>query len=106
MAGLATMLLLDNARFPAGLVVVLGGLLVGGLLGNGMGLRRAALGFQSPGDPSLWFPDQSRFFIRLLALVLPQLPMTLGNAVLAYADLSKEYFVGCRFQNYPPQHCV
>ena len=24
--------------------------------------------------------------------VLPQLPMTLGNAVLAYTDLSKEYF--------------
>ena len=28
----------------------------------------------------------------LFVLVLPQLPMTLGNAVIAYADLSKEYF--------------
>jgi SulP family sulfate permease len=27
-----------------------------------------------------------------LALVLPQIPMTLGNAVIAYADLSKDYF--------------
>ncbi|MBS3759355.1 MAG: putative sulfate/molybdate transporter, partial [Desulfobacterales bacterium] len=28
----------------------------------------------------------------LFALVLPQLPMTLGNAVLAYTDLSRQYF--------------
>jgi SulP family sulfate permease len=28
----------------------------------------------------------------LLVLVLPQIPMTLGNAVIANADLSREYF--------------
>ena len=28
----------------------------------------------------------------LLVLVLPQLPMTIGNAIIANADLSKEYF--------------
>jgi SulP family sulfate permease len=38
------------------------------------------------------FPDQADFTFALFALVLPQLPMTLGNAVLAYTDLSKEYF--------------
>ncbi len=27
-----------------------------------------------------------------MEMVLPQLPMTMGNAVLAYTDLSKEYF--------------
>ena len=28
----------------------------------------------------------------LLVLVLPQIPMTLGNAVIAYSDLSEQYF--------------
>jgi SulP family sulfate permease len=38
------------------------------------------------------FPGKVDFTFALFALVLPQLPMTLGNAVLAYTDLSKEYF--------------
>jgi len=38
------------------------------------------------------FPGKVDFTFALFALVLPQLPMTLGKAVLAYTDLSKEYF--------------
>jgi SulP family sulfate permease len=38
------------------------------------------------------FPDRIDFTFALFALVLPQLPMTLGNAVLAYTDLAHKYF--------------
>jgi len=91
-AGLATLLLLDNRRFPAGLVVVLGGLLAGLALGARPGLGGWEL---SPGLPRLFpfgLPGGADFTFALFALVLPQLPMTLGNAVMAYTDLSREYF--------------
>ncbi|MEJ2283077.1 MAG: putative sulfate/molybdate transporter, partial [Desulfobacterales bacterium] len=38
------------------------------------------------------WPSRADFTFALFALVLPQIPMTLGNAVIAYADLSKDYF--------------
>jgi SulP family sulfate permease len=38
------------------------------------------------------FPTVPDFTFALLILVLPQIPMTLGNAVIANADLSREYF--------------
>lgn len=90
MGGLVTLLLLDNKKYPAGLVVVLGGLLTGLLLGAGFGNQ--AIGFNLP---ALWpagFPAKADFTFALLVLVIPQVPMTLGNAVLAYVDLSREYF--------------
>jgi SulP family sulfate permease len=37
-------------------------------------------------------PSTIDFTFALLVLVLPQIPMTLGNAVIANVDLSKEYF--------------
>jgi SulP family sulfate permease len=37
-------------------------------------------------------PSGVDFTLALFALVLPQIPMTLGNAVIAYVDLSKAYF--------------
>jgi SulP family sulfate permease len=49
-------------------------------------------GFNLPEVLPFGFPGKADFSFALFALVLPQLPMTLGNAVLAYTDLSKEYF--------------
>jgi SulP family sulfate permease len=37
-------------------------------------------------------PALPDFSFALLVLVLPQIPMTLGNAVFAYTDLSRQYF--------------
>jgi SulP family sulfate permease len=37
-------------------------------------------------------PSGADFSFALLVLVLPQIPMTLGNAVMANADLSIQYF--------------
>ena len=90
-AAIVTLLLLDNKKFPAGLVVVAGGFAVGLLLGAGMDLS-GGLGFHLPELLPFGFPGKADFTFALFALAIPQLPMTLGNAVLAYTDLSKDYF--------------
>lgn len=89
---LVTFLLIDNKKFPAGLVVVAGGLILGILIGVGMNFGNGAIGINIPEFLPFDFPKQADFTFALFALVLPQLPMTMGNAVLAYTDLSKEYF--------------
>jgi len=90
--GAATLFLLDNRKFPAGLMVVLGGLITGLVLGAGADLGKAHIVPKLPEIFPFPFPGKADFTFALLVLVLPQLPMTLGNAVLAYTDLSKSYF--------------
>ncbi len=89
---IVTLLLLDNKRFPAGLIVVAGGLVAGLALGARFDLSSGGFGFNLPEIHPFTFPGKADFTFALFALALPQLPMTLGNAVLAYTDLSKEYF--------------
>lgn len=90
--GIVTLLLLDNRRFPASLILVLGGLIAGLILGARLGLDRGHIGFNIPSILPFDLPGKADFTFALFVLVLPQLPMTLGNAVLAYTDLSKAYF--------------
>lgn len=87
-----TLLLLDSRRFPAGLVVVAGGAVAGLILGARLDMGVNDMGLYLPDWLPAGFPGKIDFTFALFALVLPQLPMTLGNAVLAYTDLSKEYF--------------
>ncbi|MCF8094345.1 MAG: putative sulfate/molybdate transporter [Desulfobacteraceae bacterium] len=91
-ATIITLFLLDNRRFPAALVVVLGGLAAGLALGARTDFGNGGIGFHIPELFAFGLPGKVDFTFALFALVLPQLPMTLGNAVLAYTDLSKEYF--------------
>ena len=91
-AAIVTLSLLENKSAPAGLVVILGGLLLGLLFGRPMAAGSWDLGLHLPQVLPFGFPDTVDFTFALFALVLPQLPMTLGNAVLAYTDLSKQYF--------------
>ena len=90
--GVLTLLLLDNKKFPAGLVVVFGGIALGLIFGIREGLDKINPGIHLPRFLPLGWPTKADFTFALLALVLPQIPMTLGNAVIAYADLSKDYF--------------
>lgn len=91
-AFLLTLLLLENRRFPAAIVVVLSGAAVGLFFGTGDGLADLSFGLYLPGLLPFGFPGRADFTFALFALVLPQLPMTLGNAVIANADLSRRYF--------------
>ena len=89
---LLTLLLLDNKKLPAGLVVVICGIALGAVIGTHRGFDRLDLGLHLPRLLPFPFPSVEDFSLALLVLVLPQIPMTLGNAVIAYADLSREYF--------------
>ena len=87
-----TLFLLDNKKLPAGLVVVILGIVIGLIFGTKQGFDQLHLSIYLPEWMPLGFPRKIDFMFALFAFVLPQLPMTIGNAVIANADLSKEYF--------------
>jgi SulP family sulfate permease len=91
-AGVLTLLLLENKKLPAAIIIVFGGLILGLAIGTREGLDYLKIGINLPGLLPYGWPTTTDFTFVLLALVLPQIPMTLGNAVIAYADLSEEYF--------------
>jgi len=86
------LLLLENRVAPAGLVVVVLGAALGLALGGYRGLADFQLSLHLPTLLPYGIPDLSVLVVALVSLALPQLPMTLGNAVIAQADLTREYF--------------
>ncbi len=84
--------LLENKRIPAGLAVVLFGLFVGIILGTREGFDTLTPGLNLPGFLPFGIPSSLDFATALFILVIPQMPMTIGNAVVANADLSEKYF--------------
>jgi SulP family sulfate permease len=91
-AGALTLLFLDNQKFPAGLLIVTGGIGIGLLMGIHNHLDNLRVGINVPKLMPFGMPSTAEFTFALLALVVPQTPMTVGNAVIAYADLSQDYF--------------
>jgi SulP family sulfate permease len=85
-------LLLENRIAPAALVVVVAGIIVGFVLGGWRNLSDFHVGLHLPRLLPFGWPEPSDIVIALTVLALPQLPMTLGNAVISQADLTKEYF--------------
>jgi SulP family sulfate permease len=91
-AGVLTLLLLENKILPAAIIIVFSGLIFGLAFGTHEGFEYLKIGINLPGILPYGWPTTADFTFALLALVLPQIPMTLGNAVMAYVDLSEEYF--------------
>jgi SulP family sulfate permease len=87
-----TLFFLDNKKLPAGLLVILSGVVFGLIWGTHEGFVKLMPGIYLPSLLPFGFPTGGDFSFALLILVLPQLPMTLGNAVIANADLSHQYF--------------
>lgn len=87
-----TFLLLENKKMPAGLVIVGTGFLIGLLFGNNGELMKIDFGFYLPAWLPFGIPVKADFVFAFFALVLPQLPMTMGNAVIANKDLANTYF--------------
>ena len=90
--GLITLLLIENKRLPAALLVVGGGFMIGLIFGLRQGFETMKIAVNLPAFLPFGWPTKADFTFALFALVLPQIPMTIGNAVVAYADLSKDYF--------------
>ena len=92
LGGVLTLLLLENKKFPAGLLIIVTGLAIGLILGTQNVFQEVKLSLYLPKFFPLGLPGKADFSLALLILVLPQIPMTLGNAVIASADLSQQYF--------------
>lgn len=89
---ITTLFFLNNKKLPAGLIVVGLGFILGLILGTREGFDKLSPGFYFPNILPDGFPSAADFSFVVFAVVLPQIPMTLGNAVIAQGDLSKEYF--------------
>jgi len=77
LCGILTLLLLDNRKVPAGLVVVGVGLAIGLGLGTRAGLESVEFGIYWPARLPFGFPSNIDFTFAFLVLVMPQIPMTL-----------------------------
>lgn len=89
-AVILTLFLINNHKYPAATVVVCFGFLMGIVLGKGVSFD--AFGFHFPDFIPTGIPSWVSFSTAFFVLAMPQLPMTLGNAVVANEDLAKEYF--------------
>jgi MFS superfamily sulfate permease-like transporter len=87
-----TLIFLDSRRFPAGMLVVLSGFGLGLALGGWRGLSEISPGLHLPALLPFGPPSGADLLWALPILALPQLPMTLGNAVIANRDLSHELY--------------
>ena len=87
-----TLLLLDNRKIPAAVLVVLGGIAVGLFIGNPVKWEEMKIGFHLPRFFPYGLPSWSDIIWVLPVLVLPQIPMTIGNAILSNTDVMHEYF--------------
>lgn len=86
------LLLLKNKIAPAALVVVIGGSIAGLTLGGAQVISTLEVGLNLPTWLPHGTPTTAEAVTALVVLALPQVPMTIGNAVLAQADLTLEYF--------------
>jgi len=87
-----TLLLLGNRRFPAALPVVILGFVYAVVLNLDRAQLAHSFGFRLPG---LHVPRQSDILTGFLILALPQIPLSLGNSVLATKQLAQDLFPGC-----------
>lgn len=92
-AFLITIFLLGNRRFPAALPVIILGLAYAVLFHGDAALVRS-FGFHLP-IPHV--PEPADILTGFLVLALPQIPLSLGNSVLATRQLAEDLFPDRRF---------
>ena len=90
--GLLCLVMLDNKRLPAAVVVIGTGMVIGLLTGTRQGWEAVSPGLNLPPLLPYGMPTAADFSFALVILILPQIPMTVANAVIANADLSRQYF--------------
>jgi len=83
---------LNNKKIPGAIAVVVFGIVITllYLFFSGAGIQITE--FQVPTPPTPLVPTQSDFITAFLLLVIPQIPLTIGNAIMSTADLSRQYF--------------
>jgi SulP family sulfate permease len=84
------LLLIDNKRFPAALAALAVGIVAGIALGGFSG-HTLSLG---PTDMHLISPSMEDYWTAFIMLILPQIPLTIGNACVGTADTCSSLFTG------------
>lgn len=87
--GVIFLLLLRSKRLPVSLALLALGIPIGVFWGSFLGLPSLRFGLSLP---ALTIPSLADLSTALVLLVIPQIPLTLGNAVFAMADTAKTYF--------------
>jgi len=87
-ASILTLCLLSSRRFPAALILVAAGIASAVPLGSFNDLQWSF----GPSPMSFVTPDADAFFTALFLLVIPQLPLTIGNAIIGTTDTAKNLF--------------
>ena len=86
------LLFVENRSAPAIILVLAAGAAVGLSLGAYSRLAGFHVGLHFPAILPYGLPNTAEALTALTVLALPQVPMTVGNAVIAQADLTREYF--------------
>ncbi len=87
-----TLFLLDNKKLPAALVIILLGIALGILIGKPLEAEAFNWSIHFPRLIPYGWPSLHDFLWVLPVLVLPQIPMTIGNAIISNTDVMHEYF--------------
>jgi SulP family sulfate permease len=87
-----TLFLLDNKKLPAALVIIILGIGLGILIGKPLRTGIFNWSFHFPRLIPYGWPSLHDFLWVLPVLVLPQIPMTIGNAIISNTDVMHEYF--------------
>lgn len=87
-----TLYLYDNSRIPAAVTIVTIGFIIGLVFHRNIVAESLSFQPSLPDFLPYGLPTSTDFSFALLVLVLPQIPMTIGNAIIANADLSASYF--------------
>ncbi len=77
----------NSQRVPASLALLTFGLGAGVIFGSTPGIGKL-----DPTLPSIVLPNAADFWLAFTVLVIPQLPLTLGNAVVGIRDTARTYF--------------
>ena len=86
LGALVTLLFLENKRFPAALLLLTFGVVVGLIFGD------RPDGAPTGGGLEFIAPDLSRYWDAFFLLILPQLPLTIGNAIISTRDVALTKF--------------
>jgi SulP family sulfate permease len=82
------LVLLDNKKLPAAFAALLVGITAGLALGGTSGLRFS----MGPTDMHIITPTPTDFWTAFIMLILPQIPLTIGNACVGVADTCYSLF--------------
>ncbi len=87
---LITLYLLSSSRFPAALILILAGAVIGIFYGALEGITLEI----GPKPLSIGWPALSDFYNAFFLLILPQIPLTIGNAIIGTTDTAHNLFTG------------